>query len=254
VVDHDYRGEVGVVLFNHGTEDFNVEIGDRVAQLVLERISMAPCVQVEELSDTSRSGGGFGSTGVAPAAAHIGKEDEPALKRQQISTAMQVKLLTSTAVMPVRGSASAAGFDIAASEGTVVKARGQTIVKTGLSIAIPENTYARLAPRSGLAVKKSINVGAGVVDYDYRGEVRVVLCNHGDEDFTVSAGDRIAQLILERIVMAPCEEVSSLSATDRGEGGFGSTGVVESLSKAAKIDDAHTAAGLDADKAMEGGA
>lgn len=94
-----------------------------------------------------------------------------------------------------------------AHEATVPAGR-QALIKTDLSIAIPPNTYARIAPRSGLAVKKMIDVGAGVVDYDYRGPVGVVLFNHGSEDFKVSKGDRVAQLILERICMADVEEAS----------------------------------------------
>merc|ERR1712151_1139683 len=100
----------------------------------------------------------------------------------------------------------------AAAEETCVKAGGKAIVKTGLSIAIPWGTYARIAPRSGLAAKKMIHVGAGVVDYDYRGEVGVVLFNHGAEDFDVAVGDRVAQLVLERISMADCQEVPELAA------------------------------------------
>jgi dUTP pyrophosphatase len=107
----------------------------------------------------------------------------------------------------------------------VVPAHGRAVVRTGLSIAIPENTYARIAPRSGLAVKKFLDTGAGVVDYDYRGEVGVVLFNHGEEDFEVKVGDRIAQLILERISMADCVETDELFDTERGSAGFGSTGV-----------------------------
>ena len=94
-----------------------------------------------------------------------------------------------------------------------------------LSIACPPNTYARIAPRSGLAVKKFIDVGAGVVDADYRGPVGVVLFNFGEDDFHVKVGDRVAQLILERISMAETKEVSDLDETQRGEVGFGSTGV-----------------------------
>merc|ERR1719163_1122020 len=105
---------------------------------------------------------------------------------------MLVKCLNEDATLPVKGSSLAAGFDLSAAETTLVPAGGKAIVKTGLSIAIPEGTYARLAPRSGLAVKKFIDVGAGVVDYDYRGEVGVVLFNHGSEDFPVAIGDRIA--------------------------------------------------------------
>lgn len=102
-------------------------------------------------------------------------------------------------------------FSLSAYEATVPAGR-QALIKTDLSIAIPPNTYARIAPRSGLAVKKMIDVGAGVVDYDYRGPVGVVLFNHGSEDFKVNKGDRVAQLILERICMADIEEVSHISS------------------------------------------
>ena len=82
----------------------------------------------------------------------------------------------------------------------MIPARGKGIVKTDLSIAAPPGTYARIAPRSGLAVKKFIDTGAGVVDEDYRGAVGVVLFNHSDEDFEVKKGDRVAQMILERTI------------------------------------------------------
>ena len=83
----------------------------------------------------------------------------------------------------------------------------------------------RVAPRSGLAAKKFIDVGAGVVDCDYRGPLGIVLFNFSDEDFEVKKGDRVAQFILERICMAHIVEVESLDETERGEGGFGSTGI-----------------------------
>ena len=129
------------------------------------------------------------------------------------------------AKLPVRGSQFAAGFDLASAYDIVVPARGKALVKTDLAIAIPEETYARIAPRSGLAWKNFIDTGAGVVDYDYRGNVGVILFNHGPDDFQVNKGDRVAQLILERISMASVEEVQELTSTDRGAGGFGSTGV-----------------------------
>jgi dUTP pyrophosphatase len=106
-----------------------------------------------------------------------------------------------------------------------VPARGRAVVPTGLSIACPPGTYARVAPRSGLAVKHFIDTGAGVVDEDYRGAVGVVLFNHSDADFVVRRGDRVAQLILERIVTPAVVEVDSLDDTARGAGGYGSTGV-----------------------------
>ena len=116
----------------------------------------------------------------------------------------------------------------------VIPAGGRGVVKTDLCIACPAGTYARIAPRSGLAVKKGIDVGAGVVDADYRGNVGVVLFNLGTDDFVVDVGDRIAQLILEKVNMAPVVEVEELTETERGAGGFGSTGVKESDSQTAK--------------------
>ncbi|KAJ6687263.1 DEOXYURIDINE 5'-TRIPHOSPHATE NUCLEOTIDOHYDROLASE-LIKE [Salix purpurea] len=106
-----------------------------------------------------------------------------------------------------------------------VPARGKALVPTDLSIAIPEGTYARIAPRSGLAWKHSIDVGAGVIDADYRGPVGVILFNHSDLDFEVKVGDRIAQLILQKIETGNAVKVEDLDATVRGAGGFGSTGV-----------------------------
>jgi dUTP pyrophosphatase len=101
-------------------------------------------------------------------------------------------------------------------------------LKTDLAIAIPENTYARVAPRSGLTVKHSLDVGAGVIDYDYRGNVGVVLFNHSNKDFEVKRGDRIAQLIIECISMVQavqCSASEELPETVRGSDGFGSTGI-----------------------------
>ncbi len=103
-------------------------------------------------------------------------------------------------------------------------ARGKAIVPTDLKVAVPPGTYGRVAPRSGLAAKNFIDVGAGVVDEDYRGPLGVVLFNHGDTPFEVKEGDRVAQFICEKIVYPGVVEVDTLDDTDRGEGGFGSTG------------------------------
>lgn len=102
-------------------------------------------------------------------------------------------------------------------------------VKTDISIAFPHGFYARVAPRSGLAWKNSIDVGAGVIDVDYRGNVGVILFNHSDDDFKIAHGDRIAQLILERIITPDVVEVDELDETERNAGGFGSTGVASSV-------------------------
>jgi len=230
VVDFDYRGEVGVVLFNHGPEAFEVAVGDRIAQLILEKVSMVECVEVDSLEETARGAGGFGSTGVSDgvSAAVAGAKAQVVASVAE-ENALRVQKLRPDAILPVRGSRDAAGFDLSAVEAATVQAGGKAIIKTGLRIAIPWGTYARIAPRSGLAAKKMIHAGAGVVDYDYRGEVGVVLFNHGTEDFEVAPGDRVAQLILEQISMAPCVAVETLDDTARGAGGFGSTGVTEKV-------------------------
>ena len=98
-------------------------------------------------------------------------------------------------------------------------------MQTGLAVPFPTSLYARIASRLGLALKQFINVGAGVVNADYHGEVRGVLINHGDQDFEVKMGDRIAQLRLEKINTLPVEEVQGLEDIVHGVGGFGSIGV-----------------------------
>ena len=99
----------------------------------------------------------------------------------------------------MRGSAGVAGYDLCAASSYVVPSQGKGTIEAGLSGVLPVGTYARIAPRSGLAIRNFINVGVGVVDSDYQGEIKVVLFNHSVEDFKVQAGDRVAQLILERI-------------------------------------------------------
>ena len=128
------------------------------------------------------------------------------------------------AQLPRRAKEGDAGCDLFAIEDAVIPAGRQLMIPTGLKMAVPKGTYARLAPRSGLALKKHIHVMAGVVDEGYRGEVNVILRNfHHTDDFVIAKGDAIAQLILERIATPPVEEVQSLDETERGEGGFGST-------------------------------
>ena len=154
-----------------------------------------------------------------------GEKKAKIMEEEAFENKLRVKKLSEHATIPVRGSDGAAGYDLSAAYDCVVKAKSKELVKTDLSIAIPKNTYARIAPRSGLAYKKFIDVLAGVVDYDYRGNVGVILANFGDEDFEVKKGDRVAQMILERITTPECVEVEDLEATERGAGGFGSTGV-----------------------------
>eukprot|EP00587_Corethron_hystrix_P012707 CAMPEP_0113314086 /NCGR_PEP_ID=MMETSP0010_2-20120614/10278_1 /TAXON_ID=216773 ORGANISM="Corethron hystrix, Strain 308" /NCGR_SAMPLE_ID=MMETSP0010_2 /ASSEMBLY_ACC=CAM_ASM_000155 /LENGTH=161 /DNA_ID=CAMNT_0000170283 /DNA_START=82 /DNA_END=567 /DNA_ORIENTATION=+ /assembly_acc=CAM_ASM_000155 len=150
---------------------------------------------------------------------------------------LRVKRLSEKAILPYKGSPEAAGFDLCSCEDVIVPARGKAIVPTGLSIATPPGTYGRIAPRSGLAAKKCIDVGAGVIDIDYRGPVGIILFNHADVDFDVKCGDRVAQLILEKISYADLIEVDDLDETQRGEGGFGSTGVGSAANKKMKNSD-----------------
>ncbi|KAI8060986.1 dUTPase-like protein [Gongronella butleri] len=135
-----------------------------------------------------------------------------------------VKRLSENAKLPTRGSARAAGYDLYSSADTVIPAQGRVVVPTDISIAVPSGCYGRVAPRSGLAVKNFIDTGAGVIDEDYRGPVGVVLFNFAKEDYQVRQGDRIAQLVLERIYTPDVMEVEDLDATERGAGGYGSTG------------------------------
>ncbi|CAH1636013.1 unnamed protein product [Spodoptera littoralis] len=132
--------------------------------------------------------------------------------------------LTENAFAPTKGSEKAAGYDLKSAYNYTVPARGKELVKTDLQIELPSGCYGRVAPRSGLAVKNFIDVGAGVIDEDYRGNVGVVIFNHSDQEFVINKGDRIAQLICERIYYPVLKEVTNLSETNRADGGFGSTG------------------------------
>eukprot|EP00088_Acartia_fossae_P029727 TRINITY_DN30625_c0_g1_i1.p1 TRINITY_DN30625_c0_g1~~TRINITY_DN30625_c0_g1_i1.p1 ORF type:complete len:172 (-),score=35.71 TRINITY_DN30625_c0_g1_i1:68-583(-) len=132
--------------------------------------------------------------------------------------------LSENATLPTRGSPLAAGYDLYSAEDVEIPARGKGLVKTDIQIKVPHGTYGRVAPRSGLAWKHHIDIGAGVVDEDYRGNVGVVMFNHADQVFSVKKGDRIAQLVCEKIVYPELEVLESLDETDRGSNGFGSTG------------------------------
>ncbi|XP_046510687.1 deoxyuridine 5'-triphosphate nucleotidohydrolase, mitochondrial isoform X2 [Equus quagga] len=132
--------------------------------------------------------------------------------------------LSEHATAPTKGSARAAGYDLYSAYDYTVPPMEKALVKTDIQIALPSGCYGRVAPRSGLAAKHFIDVGAGVIDEDYRGNVGVVLFNFGKEKFEVKKGDRIAQLICERIFYPEIEEVQVLDVTERGSGGFGSTG------------------------------
>lgn len=132
------------------------------------------------------------------------------------------------AQMPKRATPGSAGMDLVSCVNIVVPGGSQWVaVETGIVLQFPPTVYARIAPRSGLAFKHGIQVGAGVVDSDYTGSLKVILFNHGTEPFPICAGDRIAQVIFEKIETPTLEECTfdELTVTERGAGGFGSTGV-----------------------------
>ncbi|EHA48957.1 deoxyuridine 5'-triphosphate nucleotidohydrolase [Pyricularia oryzae 70-15] len=149
---------------------------------------------------------------------------QPATTTIDQAPPLLIKKLSDKARLPTRGSAFAAGYDLYAAKETTIPARGKALVDTDISMAVPAGTYGRIAPRSGLAAKHFIDTGAGVIDADYRGQVKVLLFNHADADFKVEEGDRVAQLVIERIYTPEVVEVQELEESVRGAGGFGSTG------------------------------
>jgi dUTP pyrophosphatase len=142
----------------------------------------------------------------------------------QEMASLSFKKLDPDAVLPTRGSPAAAGLDLYSIEAVSLNRGERRLIRTGLAVAIPEGFYGRVAPRSGLAVQKGIDVLAGVIDADYRGEIRCLLINSGEETVHLPAQTKICQLIIEKIITPDAVWVESLSDTSRGGGGFGSTG------------------------------
>jgi dUTP pyrophosphatase len=139
---------------------------------------------------------------------------------------LNIKLMDG-AILPKQGTLQSAGYDLYAYEEIIIEPNTLCKVRTGIFITCPENTYARIAPRSGLAYKHWIDVFAGVIDRDYTDEVMVLLFNHSQNNFKINKGDRIAQMIFEQIINPEFNIMSnemSLDSTER-KGGFGSTGI-----------------------------
>ena len=128
--------------------------------------------------------------------------------------------------LPAYATAGAAGMDVVAAEQTTLAPGARQAVATGFAIAIPEGYEVQVRPRSGLALKHGVTClnTPGTIDHDYRGEVKVILANLGDQPFEIARGDRIAQLVPAPVQRATLDEVAELDETDRGSGGFGSTG------------------------------
>ena len=128
--------------------------------------------------------------------------------------------------LPAYETSGAAGMDLRAAEETVLKPGARCLMATGFAIALPVGFEAQVRPRSGLAVKHGITVlnAPGTIDCDYRGEIKVPLINHGQQDFVIARGDRIAQMVIATVTQATWIEVETLDETSRGAGGFGSSG------------------------------
>jgi dUTP pyrophosphatase len=138
---------------------------------------------------------------------------------------LKFKKLSENAILPTRANPTDAGLDLYAAKRQQIFGQGhRALIETGVSVEIPEGHYGRIAPRSSLALNHGVDVMAGVVDASYRGPVGVVLINHGEHAVDINPGDRIAQLIIEKIETPVAVWAEDLDETERGEGGFGSTG------------------------------
>lgn len=131
--------------------------------------------------------------------------------------------LSNYAYEPVKGSTNSAGFDLRSPHYYVLPPHSKILIPTDLAFQIPKYTYGRIAPRSGLANNNFIDVGAGVIDRDYTGNVSVLLFNHSDIPFVINRNDKIAQIIFEKILEPDMVETKFIDQTDRGGSGFGST-------------------------------
>ena len=143
-------------------------------------------------------------------------------------TKIQIKKLSNDVLIPKYETPGSSGMDIAAyiEQEITINSGDKVLIPTGFSLSIPQGYEVQIRPRSGLAAKKSITVlnTPGTIDADYRGEIKVILINLGKEKFIIRKGERIAQMVVCPVIQAQLEEVQELPATDRGAGGFGSTG------------------------------
>jgi len=138
---------------------------------------------------------------------------------------MRIKRLTNTAIAPTYATDGSAGMDLYADVGVHVYPGESALISAGISVEIDADKVGLIWPRSGMASKFGIDTGAGVIDSDYRGLVMVLLFNHGEETYSIKRGDRIAQLLIVPCYRPKIEVVDNLDETERGAGGFGSTGV-----------------------------
>jgi dUTP pyrophosphatase len=146
--------------------------------------------------------------------------------RRFVLISLKVKKLSPLAQIPAYQTDEAAGFDLHSIEDVVLKPNERKLISTGLAFEIPKGYEIQIRPRSGLAYKSGITVlnSPGTIDSDYRGEIKVLLINHSNEEFEIKINDRIAQAVIQAVIQADFKEVEELNDTNRGSGGFGSTG------------------------------
>lgn len=143
---------------------------------------------------------------------------------------VQCKVLVCEAKIPTRATDGSAGYDLSSIENVLIDVGSRRLISTGITMKIPKDSYGRIAPRSGLSLHYCLDIGAGVIDSDYTGEIKVLLINNGSSPFQVTCGDRIAQIIFERIYLPEMRSVTSIDETERSSNGFGSTGLKQSSS------------------------
>ncbi len=146
-------------------------------------------------------------------------------KKDESTDILKVKILSGQGKIPIKGSPNAAGYDLFAAEDRIIQPSSREIIHTDIAIELPLGTYGRIAPRSGLSITQSLDIGAGVIDPDFRGNLGVVLINSGPRPFFVKRGYKIAQLILEEIRDAKIVVTETLTDTKRDQGSYGSTGM-----------------------------
>lgn len=139
----------------------------------------------------------------------------------------KIKRIHEDAIVPYKAHESDAGFDVCSVEDQIIRVGETGLVPTGIQLELPPQTEAQIRPRSGLALKHSLTVlnSPGTIDAGYRGELKIIMINHGKEDFTVTKGMRIAQMVIAPVLEVTLEEVENLSESSRDTGGFGSSGV-----------------------------
>jgi len=150
--------------------------------------------------------------------------DSPSSRAPGFDFSVKVKRIHPGAELPLRGTNGSAGADLVCLDAFTLGSGERKLVPTGLIVEIPPGWYGRVAPRSGLAANYGVDMLAGVIDSDYRNEVKVLMINLGDAPVSFKAGERVAQLIIERAAVCEYVWADELSETERGEGGFGSTG------------------------------